>query len=90
MQISQEIADIVNSNNLTTPTKHMSRLSVDAPDRDSIGHDEDGYSPSKRPRRASAQKVVAYGSDGDAGGDSDGSVFNGGMDGANDDEEVAV
>lgn len=66
---------------LATPTKSMGRLSM--------GREDEGGSPPKRPRRASAQRLTPYASDGDVGEDSDGSVF-GGFDGANDEDEVAV
>lgn len=72
---------------MQTPTKGMGDLSV-GPSHD---HYDDADSPSKRPRRASAQKNTLYESDGEAGADSDVSEFAGGRyDGMDEEEEVAV
>ena len=60
-----------------TPTKRMNGLTVDSPVKvENIGYDAvEGASPPKRPRRASANRVTPYISDGDAGADSDTSEY---------------
>ena len=88
LSTGQELADIISHpEHFVTPTKGMQGLSVGASGADA---DEEG-SPTKRPRRTSAERSVPYEDDGDAGAESDVSEFRGdlGLDGAMDDE-VAV